>query len=338
MSNHCIQEHIIRAVNVLRDIDMQQYESAHDEQSELVERLHDGAKLASEAFEEVLEVYGAGDPDPGETLLDVSTHPLSDMAFLAECDLRQQLRRLRAMSSQGSDPMLILAQCESVRGLIMRVLASIDCLLCELEDLTPQLDGLQAQAMKVALESRDAYLNFHHGIRSLEQHLADGDYDLGYVLRLAGANLAKLVGREIYRKLRLLDRRQLSTLQARIIRHQREGSEDELEARRLWMDITACTQLLGQINRRTELIEHDCELLAATLDALDAQPEAADASALRTLEGRCPDLDALLADVQVDVLALRPRLLQMHDELAIAIGRTPRGDAPLASMSGAWSW
>jgi hypothetical protein len=108
-----------------------------------------------------------------------------------------------------------------------------------------------------------------------------------------------LVGWDVYPSLRVRDRLQLRDLQRRVLEWLRTD-RDTTAGMRVWQDLVGFLEMLAQVNRRQELVDHDtravCEAAAKLVGVSHTDLVPAETMALLTsLEGIDEDVDALLA-------------------------------------------
>lgn len=259
--------------------------------AEVASAVRDLSLRASLSLEEVLACCEehAGDGEDG----------VSNLAFWAVLELRSREDRYLRSGLERS-ALSLLADSGSLLRNLLRALTAVQAAICRRAGLEPTLS--LARELQVALEVRVAYAKFRRDIESICARDRPDEQFAGPALRSAATSIAKLTGRDIFPKLRLLDRVQLCTLQERILAWRSSGDTDPTAARRIWQDLHGYTQLLQEVNLRQELLEHDRAVLAEAEalaeqagPALESAREALRHLALR-ISGRDDTLDALLRE------------------------------------------
>jgi hypothetical protein len=223
-----------------------------------------------------------------------SLRTVSDIAFLAQLELRQRKDRLDRVATCDSAT-AIVGECDSALRRISKALTSLDLALARAGVVAePRLDF--TSELEISLLVRKSCAKLRSRI------LAGGaptPQTLHTRLRLAGTTIAMLVGWDVYPCLRVRDRLQLRDLQRRVLEWLRTD-RDATAGLHLWQDLEGFLEMLAQVNRRQELVEHDTWVVqeaAAGLAALastDVVPPAL-MTRLTSLEGIDDDVDALLA-------------------------------------------
>ena len=276
---------------------------------------------------DILEACDAAEPDPEradtslsfERALDqvvegggASVAAVQDVAFLVQLELRQRAERV-AQLGLGSTSLAVIGECESAVRRVTKGLGAIDQALSRAVGVPPRLDF--ASELQSSLMVRVAYAKFRTRMLVLGQPAAD----LHARLRAAGTQIAILVGREAYPLLRVRDRLQLRDLQHRILAWLRLEERDDVEGERVWQDVATFVDMLTQVNRRQELVEHDARLVAELVRALaDVEGPLGSglAGRLRPLRGLDDELDSLLASREdLRAGALRPMLAAISERL-----------------------
>lgn len=221
---------------------------------------------------------------------------VADASFMARWELHRKRGAVHHAAARD-DARGLLSECCSGRRRVLKATSGVERLLSQVERRPSVFEGLYRTERKLAVDTRAAYFAF-------VSRLPAEDPDAGALegralergVRLAGTEIAKLMGRDVYEDLRVEDRLELRTLQRRLLAWLL-GPRDVQEGRRLLSDLSAFASLLMEVNRRPVLVEHDRELLQRLQVALHRG--VVDAAALRdelpTLRGRDPDLDDLIA-------------------------------------------
>ncbi len=258
----------------------------------------------------------------GEPVADVS--PLCDLASMARWDLRRQLAELDDVRTRADDWQLI-GQCSCMKTRLIEGLLELERALARFAGSCSCASELQRRELARALAIRYAYQSFRRAIRLLERRLEQGHVDLVQALRSTASNLAKLIGRDVYEDLPVDVRRQVRALQGRVLDWARQCSDDGFSARRIWLDLAAFAELLGEIQQREVLREHDLGVLVEIGEQLDAIEPSATLpipllERLGRLAGRDVELDELLEQPSQSVQRWSPVLRRVRACLARSLG------------------
>jgi hypothetical protein len=226
-----------------------------------------------------------------------SLRTVSDIAFLAQLELRQRKDRLDRVATCDSAT-AIVGECDSALRRISKALTSLDLALARAGVVAePKLDF--TSELEVSLLVRKSCAKLRARI------LAGGaptPESLHTRIRLAGTTIAMLVGWDVYPSLRVRDRLQLRDLQRRVLEWLRTD-RDGTAGMHLWQDLVGFVEMLAQVNRRQELVEHDTLVVReaaagiASLSGTELVPPALMAR-LASLEGIDDEVDALLASAE----------------------------------------
>jgi hypothetical protein len=244
-----------------------------------------------------------------------SVSAVENMAFIVGLELRQREERLGHLTS-ASGVLALIGECDSALRRIRKGLCAVDVALAEACGVARGLDF--ASELQESLTVRAAYAKFRGRV------LAGGTPTLAGVharVRAMGTHIAMLVGWEAYPCLRARDRLQLRDLQQRILTWLLpENRSNALAGLRLWQDLVGFADLLVQVNRRQELVEHDGRLVRRALFMLrggEPLAGAAIADLLRPLEGLDDGLDRLL---EAEPPASAPEFVERLEALAPRLG------------------
>lgn len=241
-----------------------------------------------EQLEPVAAHYGQTEDDP-------HVHALLDVFRVARAELLERLRRIEEICESDDELMLISAAMAAL-GTVRRVTIVVENALAVCEGLTAALSCMDDAERALAL--RRLFVELGH---KLNVHQPPDPESVGQRLRATASVIADLFGNNIYAELRASDRIQLHRLQEKLLGWL--GGADDFDpepALALWGDLATFVELLGQINSRQELIEHDRSVLRDATRELfsgDAAPEVIPdrlAEMLATLEGRDVEIDRLL--------------------------------------------
>jgi hypothetical protein len=217
--------------------------SAETIRERILPSLHELSGQVRALLESLLAIY---EPEGG------AEDGLAGLLFCALRELRSREDVLRRAAPR--EPLPLVAACGSLLRNQKRALTAVQQALCERHGLQPTMS--LDRELAVALEVRADYEKFRTEIEAIHEDFALDGEDAGPALVSAATSIAKLTGRDIFPLLRLQDRIQVHALQERILAWKR-GGRVATEARRLWQDLYAFTQLLQEVNRRQELLEHD---------------------------------------------------------------------------------
>ena len=230
---------------------------------------------------------------PFERAMDAAVRAGEDVAILLQLELRQREERLRRVND-ASDGLAVIGECDSALRRIRKGFGAIDVAIARAASVAPRLDF--SSELEESLLVREAYAKFR---TRLAAEGTPAPSELYAKMRVAGTHIAVLVGWRAYPLLRVRDRLQLRDLQQRILAWLRpENRVDETAGMRLWQDVVAFVEMLAQVNRRQELLEHDAKLVGALLATIGegASPlDEASLAAFGPLKGLDDELDALVA-------------------------------------------
>lgn len=254
---------------------------------ELVPVLHDLSDRVTTSLECRLDCY---DGLKGEA------ESLAGLIFCALHEIRKRQDRLLRLAAKCFD-LALIAECGGLLRNLKRALAAVQAMICRIEGLPPKVEPVRD--LQLALNVRLAYAKFRFEIAEISSRGRSDAEFAGAALHSAATSIAKLIGRDIFGRLRLTDRIELRSLQCRILSWRTSGGEP-IEAQRLWQDLYGYVQLLHKVNLRQELLEHDrgvlaeIEELADGADPDDREFEQALRGLASFLAGRDDALDALL--------------------------------------------
>jgi hypothetical protein len=247
-----------------------------------------------------------------------SVQSVEDVAFLVQLELRQRAERLARIGA-GATVLVVIGEHDSVLRRIHKGLGAIDCAIAKAAAIAPRLDF--SSQLSDSLLVRDCYAKFR--ARVLSDGTTPAPSELYARMRAAGTSIAVLVGWSAYPLLRVRDRLQLRELQQRILAWLRpERRDDHTAGLRLWQDLIAFVDMLNQVSRRQELVEHDAALvreLLARLRGATGPVDEATLGAARRLHGLDDALDlALFGEGPLDARALEALLTHVAARLGVA--------------------
>lgn len=237
---------------------------------------------------------------------------ITSIAFVARLAMRARLQAIAALELPARRWELIAAAGGATRE-IVRSLGAFDAALCEHEGIRSEARPGRREELERALAIRRAYVIFRHDL------VTDRPDDLRLRLRRAGTGIAQLFGTEVYPFMRVADRCALRQLQRRILAWLRgaphAGDDHATEGARIFQDLVSLADLLLNINKREELVEHDRRALAEAAE-LCGWDQGAMLARLQAVRGRDAELDALLASpAGVPMEAWRAAVAQLEDQL-----------------------
>ncbi|MCC6557544.1 MAG: hypothetical protein IT372_31720 [Polyangiaceae bacterium] len=194
---------------------------------------------------------------------------ITSIAFVARMALHRRLQAIDALARTERSWELIDA-CDSAAREALRCLGAFDLALCHHAGLPTEPSYYETELPR-SLAVRHAYRVFHRDVTEGGPPSPD---DIAARLRRTGAAIAKLCGRDIYPAMRVRDRHLLHRMQTRIhawlLADRRAGSTpgdpDEgspTAGVRLYQEIAGLADLMLDVNKRAELVEHDRRARAA---------------------------------------------------------------------------
>jgi hypothetical protein len=184
---------------------------------------------------------------------ELAAREIGNMAFVARAQL---LESSEGLASAIANRFIWVVASHADTGLrrACRSLITLESAMREYEGLAPV--ERRWSDIKDSLEIRRLYAQFRRAI--LRSNAVDADLEIR--LRGAANRIAVLRDLQIYPFLRIYDRLPIRRLQKRILgwleRSALDPGRDE-EGRQLWSDLVSFAELLGQINNREDLREHD---------------------------------------------------------------------------------
>jgi hypothetical protein len=241
---------------------------------------------------------------------------IADLAFVAKAELKHRLERIDALDPDDTR-WRIIVECDSAIRRVFKSLCALELTICEATGEALQLN--YESELEISLATRREYTRLRRGIVGSAEPTEE---TILARLRGAGTQIAMLIGRDIYPKLRVRDRSELRNLQERILSWLREESGDPRSGLRLWQDLIGAVDIFAQVSRRQELVEHDRGLVLDALEAMNLPgttlPETIRAQLSRLL-GLDDEIDELVKNEDWQVARwsqclerLRPRL-GIHD-------------------------
>ncbi|MCA9664767.1 MAG: hypothetical protein KC503_04235 [Myxococcales bacterium] len=243
-----------------------------------------------------------------------STRAVGEIAFIAQLELQQRSQRL-AWGRAQRRKLVVLAECDSALRRVLKAASAVDTAVARAFGGAPQ-QRFESE-LQSSLDVRTTYARFR---RAVYGHQA---LPLLKRLRAVGTEIAVLIGRATYPRMRVRDRLLMRQLQSRILEWLRhyEGPRSERDGTRLWQDICGFVDMLMQISKRQELVEHDREVAARLRAELAASGgRLCPVSELSPLEGLDASVDDLLAGADAISAA---QLVSLLDGLFGADDMTP---------------
>lgn len=252
-----------------------------------------------------------------------------DVIVLGRIELESRRAALERLPA-GGDAWSLIDVCAGVRRRILKVMSALAHAICSYHGIADCTAWHQSE-LEISLAIRREYTRFRRAIAPIPEPAPE---DARRRVREAGILLAKLIGKDIYHYLRTSDRRQLRSIQERILEWLRARDPPQRQGVRIWQDFAALAGVLVQVNHRTELREHDLAVASEvwrTVSVGDPDaPIGADALAsLVSLFGRDDELDAMLdAKPETPRWTFREPLERIVRSLAPAAA-TSQEDLPL---------
>lgn len=321
-----IEDELVQQVRVLleRTLDLMRDLTEHYDHE-----APDPALLAEPAGEdEALKEIGAAISS------ELASQELGNMAFIARTQLRENYEALLNALDNGFI-WVVASNADTGLRRAGKALLTLETAVLEYEGQPPK--ERRWSDLRDSLEIRRVYGQFRRFIlRRRDDEAAPPDAEeMHELLRTASHRIAILRDLKIYPFLRIYDRVPIRKLQNRILRWL-DRDEDDPErlddGRRLWSDLESFAELLGEINQREELREHDRRTLKRIHRLLfgakrrhESIPPA-HLEDLETLLGRDDELDRIVLDPHghgvEDLRAPLERILEALDQ-----PYSPRHDA-----------
>lgn len=207
-----------------------------------------------------------GTENSDATPRDVSTP--QDIVFFALRDITKLQQELSEISIPTTPTWRLIEVCERQRGQLMKVCSALHRALCRQADYEC-LDTVSASELMTALRVRTRLAKFR---RMLADGLQAAGDELVRRMRSAGTIIAMMVGSNEYDDFRLGDRVLIHGIQRDIGVWLASSSQESHKAERIWEDLMGFVAISQNINRRTELQEHDEQAISQLLLALDGYP------------------------------------------------------------------
>lgn len=122
---------------------------------------------------------------------------LADMAFLAYGEVARRREMLEQVLENNADRWELIAHCDRCLGVVSKALTALEIALCTHLQIPPALKFVAE--LTIALEIRRVYQKLY---REIDETHPPTSLEYAKPIRLAGASLAKLIGRDIYPWLR----------------------------------------------------------------------------------------------------------------------------------------
>lgn len=238
---------------------------------------------------------------------ELATREVSNLAFVVRAQVMEPFEALVA-ALNSRYVWVVVSHADTGLRRVSRGLLTLETAIREYEGLPPA--ERRWSDLKDSLETRRLYAQFRRAILRSDQNPAENQVSR---LRAAVNRIAILRDLKIYPFLRIDDRVSIRRLQKRIQAWLDRPDEDALkeeEGRQLWSDLVSFAELLGQINNREDLREHDRKTVArlhrVLFEARQPPP--------RILPSHLADLELLLGrDEDLDRIALNPNQFAVED-------------------------
>lgn len=233
---------------------------------------------------------------------------VADIAALAGMALQE--RRSLLTHPQPCDHWTYLENCERSLRSLRKSTSVVENALRRYGKLPKRTDP--AADLDTAIKVRRRYATLGREIA----HASAQELDIHPRLRIVSRSIASLLNCDEYPSMRLGDRRELRMLQFRIQSWLSSEHASAVMGERTWDDIIAVTSLLSGVNRRSELMAQDAEVLGelAAIEGIGDDIRTLRAAAA-PLFGMDPELDDLL-DIQLPDGSTRERWNEVIARLA----------------------
>lgn len=264
----------------------------------------------AESLEAPLEDAGAEDDflrEIGAAISsELATRELSNLAFVVRAQIMETHEALIGALA-GRHTWAVVSHADTGLRRVSRGLLTLETAIREYEGLAPA--ERRWSDLKDSLETRRLYGQFRRAVLRSEQNPAE---DQTARLRAAVNRIAILRDLKIYPFLRIDDRVAIRRLQKRILAwlDRADGAQKDEEGRQLWSDLVSFAELLGQVNNREDLREHDRK----TVSRLHRVLFEARQGPTRILPSHLADLELLLGrDEDLDRITLSPHQFAVED-------------------------
>ncbi|MCA9717389.1 MAG: hypothetical protein H6713_00025 [Myxococcales bacterium] len=254
----------------------------------------------------------------------VSAAKVADLCAVGRGEIVERLTQLDA-SAGNEDELVIVTASMGTLGSLRRLTIVLENSIADHEGLTAALSMMDD--VEHALAIRRAYVEFRRALRPAESPTRE---QVSARLREAAGVIADLFGRDVYAELRASDRIQLHRLQDRLLAWLGGASDFDAErGHELWDDLSTYVELLGRVNLRVELVEHDRTVLTdaiseiSNLERASAQVPERLFEVLASLLGRDDRVDQLLGGHVTESARWRPVLEALSAELGAAEPLSP---------------
>ena len=223
-----------------------------------------------------------------ETLGDAAPQEVSDCAFMVRMELTQRKNRLESLVQAG-DAAEVLIGCDSALRNCVKCMRALGQATGERASVLPGYDSDLSSALRV----RHAYARFRRRVSALADPEAS---EAGVRVRLLQLRtiIAAFLCTEAYSVMRVADRHAIRAFRTRMADWLKQKAPRPLEGLSIWKDFRSYADLLGQVNRREVLVEHDQRRLRELLKKRGAVLTTDFLVKLASLAGLDPRLDALL--------------------------------------------
>ncbi len=264
----------------------------------------------AESLEAPLEDAGAEDDflrEIGAAISsELATRELSNLAFVVRAQIMETHEALVGALA-GRHIWAVVSHADTGLRRVSRGLLTLETAIREYEGLAPA--ERRWSDLKDSLETRRLYGQFRRAVLRSEHNPAE---DQTARLRAAVNRIAILRDLKIYPFLRIDDRVAIRRLQKRILAwlERADGAAKDEEGRQLWSDLVSFAELLGQVNNREDLREHDRK----TVSRLHRVLFEARQGPTRILPSHLADLELLLGrDEDLDRITLSPHQFAVED-------------------------
>lgn len=271
---------------------------------------------------------------------DHSNSAAADIAFIAKLEI-QGLSREVSVVARDLDGWRLLELCERVRRHIVKATTALRRTLRPEQGLGQ--DEIYVTELVRSIQVRRRLAIFRRQVMDAGEAHPHQPWPR---LRMVGTSIAVLICRLEYRDFRIGDRMLIRGLQRVLLEHLAEPTNLPQRGQRIWQDVLGALEIMQQVNRRPELLEHDYIMLEDLERRLGQAGSECDLAELRDLTqsiiGRDEELDRLICSGCVSLEQWRSVVTMARE--ALEQHRAPSGahDEILAAnaeaaRSGSWN-
>lgn len=271
-----------------------------------------------------------------------SNSAAADIAFIAKLEI-QGLEREVYISGRELDGWRLLELCERVRRHVVKATTALRRTLGSEQGIVLGKDEIYVTELVRSIRVRRRYAIFRKQVEDAGATCAERPLAC---MRMVGTSIAILVCRPEYRDFRIGDRMLMRSIQKVLLEYLGDPNGLPQTGQRIWQDVLGALEIMKQVNRRPELLEHDHIMLEALEARLEHIHLGDDPSELleraQSLLGRDEELDRLVHEKCLALERWRPVVTAAR--LALEQHRAPTGAHDEirsaneeAARSGLWS-